>query len=278
MGQILSKVAQIKRTYSDNSRRTSVGTDRLPSPSTFPQYQGLPPELKLMIWEHAFEPRRIRISGHWIPNYAPQSRDASNSRYVIKSSECNPAALSVHRETRAMALRYYRPLQFRCRLTLRDRLALEKASDEGPGSLWCYVRNVSDISLVAGSLAYFSRRIGDTVDMDLVNRHAYYTYLSTNSRALDFSSSDHFQILRVKGCRHDFNYVVTSVLWPTAHFRWHVLGSLTKDPPKSAKFEAILRLRCDQGRHGSVDFKIISESGAIRCRLCGKRLAWAIQL
>lgn len=278
MGQILSKVAQIKHKYSDNSQQTSVVTDHLPSPAIFPQYQGLPPELKLMVWEHAFEPRRIRIWGQWIPNYASRSNDAPTSRYVIKSSECNPAALSVDRETRAMAFRCYRPIQFRCRLTLGDRLALEKASDESPRSLWCYLRNVSDISLVAESLAYFSRRLGDTVDMDLVNRHAYYAYLLPNSRALDFSSSDHFQILRMKGCRHDFDHVVTSVLWPTAYFHWHILGNLTTGPPESAQIEAILRLRCDQERHGSGDFKIISESGAIRCRLCGKRLAWGIQL
>lgn len=218
-----------------------------------------------MVWEHAFERRHIRIWGQCILNHASRSNDAPTSRYVIKLSECNPAAVSVDRDTRAIALRYYRPMQFRCRLSLGDRLALERASDESPGSLWCYLRNASDISLVADSLAYCSRRIGDTVAMHLVNGHTYYAYLSPNSRALDFSSSDHLQILRMTGCGHDSERVATSVLWPTAHFRWHILGNLTTGPPESAEFEAILRLRCDEERHGSDDFKIITVSGAIRC-------------
>lgn len=106
MGEIQSKVAQIERTYSDNSQQTSVATHHLPSPATFPQYQGLPPELKLtgMVWEHAFERRHINIWGQCIPNYASRSNDAPTSRYVIKLSECNPVALSLDRETRAMAL------------------------------------------------------------------------------------------------------------------------------------------------------------------------------
>lgn len=229
-----------------------------------------------MVWEHAFEPRQVRISGQWIPNYSPQSNDAPTSRYVIRSSECNPAALSVDRETRAMALRSYSAIQFRCRLPLGDKSALEKASDENPESLWCHLRNVSDISLVAESLIYFSGSIGDTVAMVLANHHAYYVCLPPKGHALDSSSSDHFQILRMKGWKHDFDHIVTSVLWPTVHFRWHILGKLKTAPPDSARIEAILCLRCDQERHGSGDFKIMSESGAIRCRLCGERLAWGI--
>lgn len=198
-----------------------------------------------MVWEHVFEPRYIRIWGQWVPNYAPQSNDAPTSRYVIRSSECNPAALSVDTETRAIALRFHRALQFRCRLTLRVKLALEKVSDDSLGSLWCYLRNLSDISLVSESLVYYSTRMGDTVAMDFVNPNAYYVCFPPKRCAVDFSSPNDFQILGMKGCRHDFDRIVTSVLWPRAHFRWHILGKLTMDPANSAKVVAILRLRYD---------------------------------
>lgn len=222
-----------------------------------------------MIWEYAFEPRHVRIWGQWIRNYAPQSHDAATSRYVIRSSECNPAALSVDAETRGIALRYYKPVQFRCHLTPTDELVLQKARD---------MRWLHDVSLVSESLAYFNKRAGDTMEVDLVNKNAHYIHISPKSRGLDFSSPDHFQVLRMKGCCHKFDRVVTSVLWPTARFRWHVLGSSTTHCAGSAGTEAILRLACEQERHGAGDFKVVSEAGAIRCRLCGERLAWRIQL
>lgn len=268
MGQILSKGAKVDHQDSQSSQLMSDFEDSIPIPASFPYYQKLPFELKLMIWEHAFEPRHVRIWGQWIRNYAPQSHDAATSRYVIRSSERNPAALSVDTETRGIALRSYKPIQFRCRLTTTDELVLLNAGDIRPGSRWWWWR---DFSLVSESLAYFNNRAGDTVEIDFVNQNAHYVHLSPKSRGLDFSSPDHFQVLRTMGCSHTFDRVVTSVLWPTAPFRWHILGSL-------ADVEAILRFKCDQERHGAGDFKVVCEAGAILCRLCGRRLAWGIQL
>lgn len=105
------------------------------------------------------------------------------------------------------------------------------------------------------------------MEIDFVNQNAHYIHLSPKSRGLDFLSPDYFQILRMKVCIHNFDRIVTSVPWPTACFRWHVLGSL-------ADVEAILGFKCNQERHGAGDFKVVSEAGAIRCR----RLAWGIQL
>lgn len=275
MGQILSKGAKVEHECSEFSQLISRFQEPIPPPTSFHHYQKLPFELKLMIWEHAFEPRHVRIWGQWIRNYAPQSHDTATSRYVMRSSECNPAALSVDTETRAIALRVYKPIQFRCRLTENDELALLNAGDMRPGSRWWWWR---DFSLVSESLAYFNRQAGDTMEIDFVDQNVHYIHLSPKSRALDFSSPDHFQILRMKGCSHKFDRVVTSVLWPTARFRWHILGSLTTRSADSAHIEAILRLKCDQERHGAGDFKVVSEAGAVRCRLCGKRLAWGIQL
>lgn len=275
MGQILSKGARIEYNCSESSQLIPGLNDSISPPMSFPNYQKLPFELKLMIWEHAFEPRHVRIWGQWIRNYAPQSHDAATSRYVIRSSECNPAALSVDTETRAITLRSYKSIQFRCRLTTKDQLVLLNDGDMRPGSLWGWWQ---DFSLVSESLAYFNKRAGDTMEIDFVNQNAHYIHLSPKSRGLDFSSPNHFQILRMKGCSHNFDLAVTSVLWPTARFRWHILGSLTTRCADSADIEAILRLKCDQERHGAGDFKAVSDVGAIRCRLCGKRLAWGIQL
>lgn len=257
---------------------TPCGTDSLPPPMGFPQYQRLPRELKEMIWEHSFEPRHVRIWGQWIPNYAPQSKHATTSRYAIRSSARNPVALSVDTRSRAVALRHYEAIQFRCQLTFNDQQALVNAHDLRPGTLWWYLRDSSHLSLVSESLAYFNTKIGDTVDINLVNHNAYHVSPSPNSHALDFSSPDHFQILRMKGCRYDFDRAVTSVLWPEARLRWHILGTLTNHCANSEDCEAILQLRCAQARHGSGDFKVVSETGAIRCRLCGRRLAWGFQL
>lgn len=275
MGQILSKGASIEHQCSQSSQLIPIFEDSISIAASFLYYQKLPFELKLMIWEHAFEPRHVRIWGQWIPNYAPQSHDAATSRYVIRSSESNPAALSVDTETRAIALRFYKPIQFRCRLTTRDELGLLNAGDMRPGSLWWWWQR---FSLVSESLAYFNKQPGDSMKIDFVSQNVHCIHLSPKSRGLDFSSPDHFQILRIKGCRHNFDRIVTSVLWPTARFRWHILGSLTTRCADSADIEAILRLKCEQERHGAGDFKVVSEAGAIRCRLCGKRLAWGIQL
>lgn len=220
-----------------------------------------------MVWEYVFEPRHIRIWGHWIPNYAPQSNEAATSRYIMFSSVGNPAALSVDTETRKIALRYYKAIHFRCRLSPPDKLALPKARDLAPGSAWWWSR---DPSLVSGSFAYVSGRIGDIVEIWLDNLNASNALLRPNSPRLDFSSPDCFQIIWRRDCGgHLFDRADTSVLCDAAPFHWHVLGSY----PRS---ERILRIKCGQKQHAVGD--VISRAGAFRCRLCGDRLGGSVEL
>lgn len=239
--------------------------------AVFHLYQNLPFELKLIIWEHAFEHRRVRIWGQWIPNYLPHSADAPTSRYVIRSSACNPPALSVNSETRAIALRFYQPIQFRCRLSQSDKLALQRSRKPNAAS-WQY--SLWDLSLVSDSLAFINANVGDIMDIDLVNDSAYHARVFPESIALDFSFPETFQLLRLKRRRrHHTDRVVTSVLWHALRFRWHVVGYLVVP---FVGLERILRINCREDCH---DFnEVVPKTDAILCRLCGKRLAWALQV
>lgn len=136
----------------------------------------------------------------------------------------------------------------------------------------------SRLSLVSESLAYYNIRGVDNMKADFANHNVYHSYVSPRSLPLDFASPDHFQILRMKGCRSCFDRVVTSVFWPSARFHWHLSGRLTTNFPGTSNRETILRLRCVHELHGSGDFRIISTGGDVQCRLCGQRLAWGIQL
>lgn len=275
MGQPLSTGARnwVQGAQSINS--SPCVTDFTSHPTSFPHYQKLPFELKLMIWEHAFERRHVRIWGQWTPNYAPESNEAATSTYMIKSSTSNPAALAVDRETRAIALRFYKPIQFRCHLNPTDKLALLKARDVQPGSVWWWLH---DLSLVSESLAYFNTRIGDTMTIDLVNQNAYYTQFSPKTAGLDFSSPDHFQVFRFKDCSYHFDRIVTSGLCPTERIRWYVLGRSAARGDDSADTEGLIRIKCEREQHSCGDVVSVSGAGVIRCRLCGNRLAWAIEL
>lgn len=172
MGQSPSILGDEPRCPQSSQKLPSV-TDSLSTPTTFPHYQDLPTELKIMICEHAFEPRHVKIWGQWIPNYKPGSHYAENSRYAIKSPVRNLAALSVNAATRAIALRFYRPMQFRCRLTIADKAVLKIIHNvaSGPSTRWFEVP-----LLVSDSLAYFNTQIGDTVHVDLANENAYTSF------------------------------------------------------------------------------------------------------
>lgn len=106
MGQILLKGVEIGPSP---NQHTSSATSHPHTPANFHYYRRLPFELKLMVWEHVFEPRDVKIWGQWIHDYGPQSHSAAVSRYANRSLASSPAALSVDRQTRAIAFRYYRP-------------------------------------------------------------------------------------------------------------------------------------------------------------------------
>lgn len=259
---------------STNGRSQHTGLPPLSKEPSLPAavfhlYQNLPIELKLMIWEHVFELRRVRIWGQWVPNYLPHSGDAATSRYVIRSSACNPAALSVNTETRAIALQFYKPIQFRCHLSQTDKLALQRSRIPNTASFqysW-------DLSLVSDSLAFFNAKVGDTMDIDLANDNAYHARIYPKSIALDFSFPESFQLLRLKRRRRQTDRVVTSVLWHTLRFRWHIVGHLVIP---FASLERILRINCKEDFHNFNE--VVPKSDVILCRLCGKRLARALQV
>jgi hypothetical protein len=226
-----------------------------------------------MIWEHAFERRHVRIWGQWIPNYLPQSTDAPTSRYVIRSSACNPPALSVNSETRGIALRFFRPIQFRHHLSLAEEIAPHGARHANAASFQYWL---GDFSLVSDSLAFFNARVGDTMTIELANERAYHIHLSPKGIDLDFSVSESYQLLRLKRGSHHTDHVVTSSLWQTLRFRWHIVGHLRTSGASTAGREGIVRIKCEENRH---DWnKVIPKTGAILCRLCGERLAWTLEV
>lgn len=220
MGQSLSKDARNQLDYPQSSGLPSFAKESPLNTAVFHSYHKLPFELKIMIWEHAFEPRQVRLWGQWIPNYLSQSNDAATSRYVIRSSVCNPAALSVDSETRGIGLRFYRPIQFRCDLNLAEVLALRRARHPNAASSQCWLW---DISLVSDSLAFFNARVGDTMTIDLANQNAYHVRLSPKSIGLDFSFPEDFQLLRLKRRSYHTDrvcYVLTlaHITFPLAYY------------------------------------------------------------
>lgn len=111
------------------------------------------------------------------------------------------------------------------------------------------------------------------MDIDLANDNAYHTRVSPKSIAFDFSFTESLQLLRLKRRRRHGDRVVTSVLWHTLRFRWHVVGHLVI--PLAGR-ERILRINCEEDYH---DFdEVVPKTDVILCRLCGKRLAWALQV
>lgn len=273
MGQSLSKGAGDQHDYSQFSRPSSFRAEsRLPT-QIFHLYENLPMKLKIIIWERAFQPREVRIWGQWIPNYLPQSNNAPTSRYVIKSSIRNPAALSVNRETREIALQFYKTIQFRYLLTVPEKLALQQARHPDATS---FRHSLRDICLASDSLAFFSAPIGYTLRVDLANEYAYRACVSYKRIGLNFSFPENFQILRLREPSHETDRVVTSSAWQTLRFRWHVVGHLRTPLVGTDCHEAVLRIRCEDNRHDLDEIISEGKTQTLLCRLCGKRLTVAL--
>lgn len=271
MGQSLPKATRDQRDDPESSVLSTPPAESSCPTEVFHLYENLPFKLKVMIWEHVFESRQVRIWGQWIPNYLPESNEAPTSRYVIRSSTRNPAALSVSRETRQIALQFYKAIQFRYLLTVPEKLALQRARHPDSASFQHALR---DMVLVSDSLAFFSARAGDTVHYAFANENPYHACVSYKRISLDFSFPENFQILRLREPSDEPDRVVTSSFWGTLRFRWHVVGQLRAPLFGTECPEYVLRIRCEEDRHELEE--LVPERGAGLCRLCGERLTCAL--
>lgn len=78
-------------------------------PSGFVRFKDLPPELRLMIWRHAFPPgRHFDIDSHWVERRRSRSAETSSQLpSTIRPTPEFPVTLFVNYESRHETLRHY---------------------------------------------------------------------------------------------------------------------------------------------------------------------------